>query len=114
MKATDQELLEALQTSCGIYSRAAKSLGVSRQAVRERVENNPEIKKAVEQMQEAIADEAEHGLIELIRSTNEQIRFNAVKYYLSTKGKGRGYVEKQQLEHQGPYILHFDKDDENL
>jgi hypothetical protein len=51
---------------------------------------------------EAITVEVEHGLIELIRSPNEQMHFNAVKYYLSTLGTGRGYVQKKQLEHLGP------------
>ena len=103
MKATEQEFLEALIKHSGLYSRVAKELDVSRQAVRDRVESNPHIKELVEELTEVNLDEAEGELQKIIsgKKINIGVKFSAIKFFLSTKGKKRGYVEKTEVEHSG-------------
>jgi phage antirepressor YoqD-like protein len=98
---TDKEFFAMLRENAGIFSRTAKaiqrqfSITYSRQAVRDRALNNPEILSDIE---EENIDIAEEGLHTLMRSKNEQIRFKAIDLFLKTKGKKRGYVERTEVE----------------
>ena len=101
-KVTDKELWAALEANSGLLSRTAraleKKLGITytRQAVKERAEKDMERLNDIREQQ---IDIAEDSLIKLIRSEDERVRFQAVKYYLSTIGKKRGYVERRELDH---------------
>lgn len=100
MIVSDQALIEALINTGGIYSHAAKKLNISRQAVTERVNNNPELKAIVDDIVEGTLDDAEEVLRDLITGAeNETVKFSATKFYLSTKGKKRGYIEKSEIDH---------------
>ena len=103
MKITDEQFFAALRESAGLYARAAriieKEYGVSytRQSVKERAERNPEILKDIESENYDIAEE---GLHSLMRSKNEGIRFKSVQFYLKTKGKDRGYIERSEVQQE--------------
>ena len=62
MVVTDQELIEALISTGGIYAHAAKKLKITRQSVHFRVHDNPEIKQIVDSLAEVNLDEAESEL----------------------------------------------------
>ena len=101
-KVTDKELWAALEANSGLLSRTAraleKKLGITytRQAVKERAEKDMERLNDIREQQ---IDIAEDSLIKLIRSEDERVQFQAVKYYLSTIGKNRGYIERRELDH---------------
>jgi len=38
-----------------------------------------------------------------MRSKNERIRFQSVQFYLKTKGKDRGYVERSEVHQETTY-----------
>jgi len=106
MKITDEQFFAALRESAGLYARASriieKEYGVSytRQSVKERAERHPEILKDIESENHDIAEE---GLHSLMRSKNERIRFQSVQFYLKTKGKDRGYVERSEIHQETTY-----------
>lgn len=74
-----------------------RRFGVSRQAVRERARRRPD---SLADIEEEVVDAAEHGMLSLLASENEAIRFRTAEFILKTKGRGRGYVYK--VENPGP------------
>ena len=85
---------EALTKSLGIVSTACLSVGVSRTTYYKYYNEDDDFKEKVNGIGEATIDFAESSLFELIRSGNTA----ATIFFLKTKGKKRGYVEKQQIE----------------
>ena len=103
-KITQDEFFAILRENGGLYSRTARAIekqfGVSytRQAVKQRAQRKPEV---LQDIIEQNVDVAEEGLLTLMRTArNENTRFNAIKLYLSTIGRSRGYGDK--LELSGP------------
>jgi hypothetical protein len=103
-RLSEKEFWAILRKNAGIYARTARAIfneyGIeySRQAVRDRALKKPEILKDI--IEENL-DVAEESLRSLMLSKNERIRFNAVEFYLRTKGRERGYIEKSINELTG-------------
>lgn len=101
-KISDKNFFAILRENAGLYARTAraieKQLGIkyTRQSVKERAEKHPQILKDIE---EEVLDIAEEGLNSVMRSRSESIKLDAIKFFLKNKGKVRGYVEKQNIEH---------------
>jgi len=93
-KITNKQLIETLYKNGGIYAHAARQLGISKQAIHERIKNDPQIAEAYEDACEETLDLAEYELIKLIKAGN----IRAIIFYLRTKGKKRGYTENPQVE----------------
>ena len=97
IKISDEAFLSILRENGGLYAVTAKAIDVqlgiklSRQAVRQRAMDHPAELKDIEEEQ---ADIAEEGLQSLMKSTDDKIKIDAIKFYLKTKGKKRGYVER--------------------
>jgi len=90
-----KELLSALKKNLGIVSSACDALGVSRTTYYKYYNEDEDFKKQVNDIGEATIDFAESSLFELIRSGNTA----ATIFFLKTKGKRRGYIERQEVEH---------------
>jgi predicted DNA-binding transcriptional regulator AlpA len=90
-----EQLLEALTKSLGIVSTACESVGISRTTYYKYYNEDEDFKKQVNDIGEATIDFAESSLFELIRSGNTA----ATIFFLKTKGKRRGYIERQEVEH---------------
>jgi len=87
-----EQLLEALEKSLGIVSTACDSVGVSRTAYYKYYNEDEGFKRSVDNISELATDCAETKLFELIKSGN----MTATIFYLKTKDKNRGYIEKQK------------------
>lgn len=100
-------MIEALTKSLGIVTIACKEVGISRQTHYEWYKEDAEYKKAVDDLADVALDFAEGMLHEQIKSKDT----TATIFYLKTKGKRRGYVERQEIDHQGPvpFKLIFDE-----
>ncbi len=87
---------EAISGTMGIYAVIAGKCGVSRQAVSKFLQNekNQDLVEEIKEEREKLIDVGERKLIELINQGN----FNAIKLLLTTKGKDRGYIERQEIE----------------
>ena len=87
-------MLEALKSHMGIVSRAAEAAGISRNTHYLWLKEDEEYKQAVEDISEHVIDFAESALYRLIKEKNPQ----ATLFFLKTRGKNRGYVERQEIE----------------
>jgi hypothetical protein len=95
---TDEEIIEKLYEFQGILDSAAKSLGMSRQALQNRVRTNPEIKAARDDARETAKDFAEKTYWdEYIVNKDKQ----ALQFYLSHQAKDRGWGDSQDINLSG-------------
>jgi hypothetical protein len=85
-----QAMLEALERSLGIVTTACNAVGINRSTHYDWMRKDPEYKS----IEDRTLDFAESHLHKLIREGNPA----ATIFFLKTKGKGRGYVERQEIE----------------
>lgn len=90
---TPKEIIEALDSASGIQASAARKLGTSRQTIMNYIKDNPEVKAAYDVVNETTIDKVESKLLEQVNSGN----ITAIIFYLKTKAKHRGYVERQEV-----------------
>lgn len=94
---SDKVLEDALRKCQGMIYVAAKALGCSPNTIKARLEKSERLRALVEAESGYIDDVAELRLASAIINGEPW----AIKYRLSTKGKSRGYTEKQEVEHSG-------------
>ena len=90
---TKKALIEALEKSLGVVSTACKAAGVSRDTHYRWLREDPDYKEQVEELAEVAVDFAESHLHKLIKDGNPA----ATIFFLKTKGKNRGYIERQEI-----------------
>lgn len=90
-----KNMLKALAKTKGIISSACLKAKVSRQTHYNWMEADPEYKKAVELIDELAIDMTESQLYSKIQGGD----ITAIIFHLKTKGKKRGYVERQEIDH---------------
>lgn len=120
MSAENQQLsthkkamIEALKKTLGIVTKAAELAGIERTTHYLWMNNDEEYKKEVESISDIALDFVESKLFEKINGVQigkhdkdgELIIYEqppsdtAAIFYLKTKGKKRGYIEKQEIDH---------------
>lgn len=87
-------LILALTKSLGVVSTACKKAGVSRDSHYRWMKTDPDYKRKVVELRNVALDFAETHLFQLIREGNPA----ATIFFLKTIGKGRGYIETQDLQ----------------
>lgn len=90
-------MLKALEAKLGIVTAACSDVGISRQTHYNWLKDDPEYKRAVDELENVALDFAEGKLHEQIKSNNP----TSTIFYLKTKGKKRGYIERQEIAHEG-------------
>ncbi len=112
---TKRAMIEALEKSLGIVTTACKSVNIARQTHYEWMREDEAYKEAVEGIVDIAIDFAESQLNQLMMGAKHQVVTNkgeiveikdapnpsSIIFYLKTKGKKRGYVEKQEVELSG-------------
>lgn len=96
MDAKKKTFIEAMKTSLGNITKACEALGINRTTYYRWLEDE-EFKSEIDNIGEYVIDFAEHSLFRQIQENNT----TATIFYLKTKGKHRGYVEKQEIDHSG-------------
>lgn len=81
LKATDSQIVDALNLTGGEYAGAAIRVGMSRSGLLRRVERSPYLKKAKEEATKAAVEVARTCLFELVK----QRHFPAIKFMLEHK-----------------------------
>lgn len=87
-------MIEALESSLGVVSTASEAVGISRQTHYDWMKTDETYRKSVEDLENIALDFAESQLHQLIKSGNVV----ATIFYLKTKGKRRGYIERVEAE----------------
>jgi len=105
-------MIQCLKQSMGIVSQACLKADVSRTSHYEWCNEDPEYAAQVDAINESCIDFAESKLMELINGAKHEVATakgevlqvqdgpnpTACIFYLKTKGKKRGYVEKSELD----------------
>ena len=114
MDKTEQHkkaMLDALEKSLGVVTAACKAVGIGRTTHYLWMQEDAEYKKAVEDLNDVAIDFAESQLHKQIKDGNS----TATIFYLKTKGKKRGYVERQEIHKMGEKVFQIEiLDDQDL
>ena len=96
-------IIEALEQSLGIVTSACKKVGVGRTTFYGWLNDDEEFAKQVKDIENIALDFAESQLHRQIGDGNT----TATIFYLKTKGKKRGYIERQEITVQMVCLLTF-------
>ena len=102
-------MLEALEKSLGVVTSACKSVGISRETHYRWMREDSNYKDSVDDLANVALDFAESQLHQQIKGGNP----TATIFYLKTKGKNRGYVERQEIAHGGLKTFEVEEVDED-
>ena len=90
-------MIEALRVSLGIVSEAADVCGICRQQHYQWMKDDPVYKEQVDAIGDMAIDFAETALKKKISDGDT----TAIIFYLKTKGKRRGFVERSEIDQVG-------------
>ena len=90
-------VIEALEQSLGIVTSACKKAGVGRTTFYGWLNDDEDFAKQVKDIEDIALDFAESQLHKQIKDGNS----TATIFFLKTKGKKRGYIERQEIAHEG-------------
>jgi hypothetical protein len=99
-----QKLLNALEKSHGVVTQACKTAGVSRAQYYRYLQSDDKFRDAVDDIQESAIDFVESQLFKQIQEGN----ITGQIFYLKTKGKNRGYIEKTQIQQETTGSISFE------
>jgi hypothetical protein len=91
-----KKLLTALERSLGVVTTACRQSDIGRTTFYKYYKEDLEFKEKVDDISNIALDFAESQLHQLMQGDSPNP--TSVIFYLKTKGKHRGYVEKQQLD----------------
>ncbi|OQB45570.1 MAG: hypothetical protein BWY00_01733 [Firmicutes bacterium ADurb.Bin153] len=98
MAISEKDFIRALEKNGGWTSQTAKALGVSHQAVRQRLLRNKKLMMKQQEIKEMYLDLAES---KVVKAVNDGAAW-AICFYLKCQGKHRGWIETVRNEHSGP------------
>ena len=93
-KITLETFMTASEDSFGNITSIARKLNVPRSTLYDFIAANPEAKKRIESLREEFDDLAEHAIQQEILDGNQ----NMLRFYASTKLRGRGYAKTLRVE----------------
>jgi hypothetical protein len=107
MDRTEQHkkaMLDALEKSLGVVTSACKTVGIGRTTHYLWMDSDPEYKAAVDSIADVAIDFAESQLHKQIKEGNS----TATIFFLKTKGKKRGYIERQEIDAVGGKLFQIE------
>lgn len=94
LKMKQKSMIKALKENLGNVTASCSAVGISRKTHYEWLREHPSYAKACEDIGEIVLDFAEGQLHKQIRQGNTA----STIFFLKTKGKERGYIERQEHE----------------
>jgi predicted DNA-binding transcriptional regulator AlpA len=92
--AVKEKLIKRLQFHLGNVKKSCDECGLSRATYYDWYNNDSFFRQCVDDIHEGVIDFVESSLQEQIKEGN----ITAIIFFLKTKGKKRGYIEKQELD----------------
>ena len=92
--------LQALEKNLGIVTQTAKQVGIHRSTYYDWLNTDSAFRERAEEIQEVALDFVEGKLLKRINDESD----TAILFYLKTKGKHRGYVERTEVMQKEPVI----------
>ena len=92
---TSQKINEAIKDSGGLKLEIAKKLNCNRETLDAYLKKFPECQKSLEREKENVLDIAEAQVYKRIKEGNDTLLI----FFLKTRGKHRGYTERQEIQH---------------
>lgn len=115
MDTIKSKFLEILENSHGIVLSACKSCDLPRSTYYKWLNDDPEFKLAVDDIQEMAIDFVESKLMKRIDGDFETPPSDtAIIFFLKTRGKKRGYIERTEVEQSGTIAINIMNDDSKL
>lgn len=96
-------LLVAMEKSLGIVTMACKNVGIGRTTFYNYMNNDEDFKNKIEELSDVALDFVESQLHVQIKGGNT----SATIFYLKTKGKKRGYIERVEHKVETGIFLDF-------
>lgn len=91
--ATKTDLVKLILSKRGNVSAVARSYRVSRKAIMDWIEEDPEAQRALKDARETALDDGEDALGKAVKKGEPW----AVCFLLKTQGKERGYIERNEV-----------------
>lgn len=88
-------MIKALTKSLGVVTSACNIVGIARKTHYEWYHEDADYQKAVDDISDVALDFAESMLHKQIQDKDT----TATIFYLKTKGKKRGYIERSEIDH---------------
>jgi len=111
MSPKKQAMIAAMEQQLGVVTAACKQAGISRWTHYNWLKEDPEYKQAIEHIPDVCLDFAENVLFRAMKEGN----ITSAIFYLKTKGKKRGYVERVEQDfiqtEPSKLILYVDETD---
>lgn len=98
---TKKALIDALEKSLGVVTTACKIVGIDRTTFYRYLKDDEDFAKKVQEIENVTLDFVESQLHKQIKENSTA----ATIFFLKTKGKKRGYIERQEIEHSGNPIV---------
>lgn len=86
-------MIEALEKSLGVVTTACKIAKIARATHYVWYNKDPEYKEKVDELESVALDFAESKLHQRIKEGSD----TSIIFFLKTKGKSRGYIERQEV-----------------
>jgi hypothetical protein len=102
--ASQKRVLKCLEETHGVVTSACKKAKIGRTLFYKWCKEDEGFKKEVDEIQDATLDFVEGALFKQI----EQGNITGQIFYLKTKGKHRGYVERQEIKQETSGSITFD------
>ena len=91
------QFITELEATMGVVSQACKRCGIDRTTPYRWAREDEKFKEDMEEIQNVVLDFAESKLYELVDEKHP----TAIIFLLKTKGRNRGYVERQEMDIEG-------------
>jgi hypothetical protein len=92
---TKKRVIEALEKSLGVITTACKIADISRTQFYNWLKDDEDFAKKVQEIENVTLDFVESQLHKQIKENSTA----ATIFFLKTKGKKRGYIERQEIDH---------------